>query len=765
MPLSSERPAPLAARVALPTISTEPTLPPLDSADASVAAENQAAIEADPSLGMTEAEQPAEVEEPEFPDTQAGTALAEDKPASRDLAAEVWCEPVVLRKHLEGLASAPATSAWAHEVDVQLQQLRTAMGVQSDEAIAIVDRLAELCHQAGQLAKQLGEQPLASELRRARHALARRGEIWRQVLVVGGPRVVAGRRSEPDPAQLDRCLTEVDGLITRLKGAEGWRSYLELDALRAMGDRPTETSPLLAAEVLRRMTRVPMTPVQQRIAASGPMVRLAEQLRYWAGEPVEVRRLLESVERYEENRLATDAHTIAADCVHLTCSPIAEERVLGGLVEEYYRNANLRLVVSVDLVNRLVPDREPAMETVNDRVLGKPVRGKSMTTTEVAFRFIPDATRLRAALEIRGLVAAETSSYSGPAMFFNSSWSNFLASKEIEVGSQGLTLQPAQVQVQNETRLRSVYTDFDVIPLVGSVAQEIARSQAEEKQPEIRRELEWKVSNRVKQQIDEEADARLGKASQRLKDRLFDPLAAMALGPTLVSAETTEQRISMRLRLATPTQLGGHTPRPRAPGNSLASLQIHESALANLIEQLGFDGQTLTVVQLRERIAARLNRPEMLQNQGDHDDVTICFAKENAVQIRYQDGQVAITLQVAWLHEPQTDERWEDFQVQTFYRPRINGRHAEFAREGVIYLDGDGLSMRSQIALRGIFSKTFSKQRPVVLTPDTMLEDPRIAGLSVSQVVIDDGWLSIAFGPEGSAADPMVARLPETDEE
>lgn len=694
--------------------------------------------------------------------------IRESKPKlpAEELAAAVWCEPVGLLEYLKAVSAEARTAAWAQAVQAQLEQLRMAMGLHSDDALAIVHRLGELRCEAETLATGLGQDPLASRLRRVQHALDRRIAIWTRVISMGGADTVAGRASEPDREELVGCLEEVDSLIGNLPGAEGWREYLELGTLRALGSAGSKIpSQLVAAEVLRRLTRVPMTAQQQRIASSGPMVRLADQMRNWAGEPVEVRHLLETVERYEQVHLASDARSLAANCIQLVSSPVVQDRVLGELLEAYYRNANFRLTFTADLVNRLVPKREPALEEVNDRVLGKPVYGQSMTTTETAFRFIPDASRLRAELVIRGLVSSETSSYSGPATFFNSSWSEFSARKGLELGLQGITLWPAEVEVQNDTRLRSVYTDFDVIPLLGTVAQEIARSQAEGKQPEVRRELEWKVSNRVKQQIDGEADARLSKASERLKDGLFGPLREMGLGPTLVSAETTESRMTMRLCLASPEQLGAHTPRPRMLGNSLASMQIHESALANVVEQLGLNGQTLTIAELRQRLASRLQRPEMLKNKDEHDDVSLRFAPQNAVTVRCQDGQMVITVAVACLREPQSGEQWENFQVRTCYQPHINGRRAEFAREGVIYLIGDGLNMRSQIALRGIFSKAFSKKRPLVLTPEAILGDPRLAGLGVSQIRMEDGWVSIALGPQSSSNDPMVARLPGINEE
>ena len=66
----------------------------------------------------------------------------------------------------------------------------------------------------------------------------------------------------------------------------------------------------------------------------------------------------------------------------------------------------------------------------------------------------------------------------------------------------------------------------------------------------------------------------------------------------MIAAQTTVDRAIMRLRLAGDEQVGSHTPRPQAPADSLASVQIHESVLRNVVERLNLDGRTFTLPQL-----------------------------------------------------------------------------------------------------------------------------------------------------------------------
>jgi len=210
--------------------------------------------------------------------------------------------------------------------------------------------------------------------------------------------------------------------------------------------------------------------------------------------------------------------------------------------------------------------------------------------------------------------------------------------------------------------------------------------------------------------------------------------------------------------VATGQQLAASTPRPQAPADSLISMQLHESTLNNMLGQLGLDGQTMTVAELRKRIADRFNRPELLNTRGDNDDAVIHFADQDAARVECRDGQAVMILTIASLR--QSPHVWKDFQVRAFYRPSINGRQAELVRDGVVHLLGDRLDTGAQLALRGVFSKAFSSKQGLNVTPEVFLKDPRLAQFGATQFVIDDGWIGLAFGPLHAAVSPVVAAQP-----
>ncbi len=496
------------------------------------------------------------------------------------------------------------------------------------------------------------------------------------MVALGGPSLKT--ESVPlDPREISKHVTKVAESLGDSEAGRRWRQHLDLDRLKQLAANPTddgaESRRDTALKVLQRINRARATGPQWSFLNGGVYLELESQLRRWVLGPADLAATLRHIELFERSGLLSDGQALADDCLRLADSPLASYQKLAQRMEVHYRNANVRMVVTESLMNRLMPARQPQYQYVNEEMMGYPVRGQSVTTSNVQAKMIPDPSRLRTAPAISGLVSALTTTEAGSATFYNNSQSTYSAWKEAELTMKGIQMQPAAVAVDNEIELRGVDTPVDGIPLVGRIVRGIATGQAEQSRPAMSEEVKNRVAARAKQQIDEETNARLSKVSRRLDEKLLHPLASLSLGPSLISAETTPVRMTMRLRVATGEQLAASTPRPQAPADSLISMQLHELTLNNMLGQLDLDGQTMSVAELRKRIADRFNRPEVLKSQGDNEDAIIHFADQNAARVECRDGQAAIILTIASLRKP--PHVWKDFQVRAF-----TGRRSTAAR-------------------------------------------------------------------------------------
>ncbi len=277
------------------------------------------------------------------------------------------------------------------------------------------------------------------------------------------------------------------------------------------------------------------------------------------------------------------------------------------------------------------------------------MRGESLMASEVTVRMLPDPHHVRLALEVNGQVASLTRSTSGPATFFSDSESTYIARKPIEISLRGINAGPTEVAVDNKSQLKGIHTDFDGFPIVGHFARNMAHQQHDEKMPAAEAEVRGKIAAKARDRVDRETTDQIAAAAKRLHDEVLGPMDSLVLDPMMVAAETTDKRFSMRIRLAGPDQLGGHTPRPQAPSDSLASVQIHESMLNNMLERLELNGQTFDLAGLGRRISERFHRFQPKPVDPDQEDVKITFAAKDAVRVRCNDGRLEITLAIARL--------------------------------------------------------------------------------------------------------------------
>ncbi len=306
-----------------------------------------------------------------------------------------WREPETLLESLNGLAASGPASTWAAEVVRQIRALGPAVAGGSDESTVILERLADLNRQAPQLADRISDKLLARKLRKTNFALGRRIDVWQEVVRLGVPQVIDTTTTMANPERLAMCLAKVDWLTRDSAEGQAWREYLLVDALKESSRRQPSaqdrTTQQLAQRVLERLTQTPLTPYQQKFVSSGPVAVLREELRRWAAEPIGATALLRDIETYERSGLPSDARRLALDFQHLAVSPIEGRRRLAERVDWHYRNANCRIAVTEELLNKLIPARNLEYAPVDDTVLGRPVRGESLMATEVAVRMLPES--------------------------------------------------------------------------------------------------------------------------------------------------------------------------------------------------------------------------------------------------------------------------------------------------------------------------------------------------------------------------------------
>ena len=688
-----------------------------------------------------------------------GAASSEGPPAEPSgepaVASSAWPKPQALLAQLEVLTHSATSVEWARQTSELVEDLCRHGSDDVRTSVEILRKLRKLAALAPHAPK---DPQLDTLIARAEYSLTRRLDLWESALKL--ERLSLPATTPQSPAELIASLAKLESMTRKGMAGAAWRDYLQLDNLRRLTiEGATEAERRAAARVvLDRMASSSLSREQRRFLDDKAVVALYNGLRVWAAEPVSAARLLAHIEEFERTGLPSAARLLAQDYRGLAWSAPAEAEQASQQIDMHYRNANARVSMNAALANRLMPQPEKMVSEVNDRVVNVPVFGTSTTFAKMSVRFIPDPERIRIGIEAEGRVDSSTVSISGPATFRNQGRSTFIVRKLMVLGPYGLTVWPAVAEADNDFNyLVSLETDFDGRPLVGSLVRNIARSQHDEARDVARMEVEQKVAWKARKQLDAEMQPHLTKLSENVENKQVAALKRLGMELVPVEMSTTADRIVGRARLGSPEQLGAHTPRPRAPSDSWLSVQIHQSALNNGLEQLKLDGRTFELAELFAWIGKRLNRPNFGKTDDLPENVRIKFADKDAVRLRADGDRVEVKLAIAEL--TQGKNKWRNFTVRTMYRPQPRQLDPEFVRDDTIFLESDTKAFLKHRPLAiAIFSKVFSTNRAISLMDQKIANDPRLQDLSITQLVIEDGWIAIAYSPRRTAASSHAPR-------
>lgn len=683
----------------------------------------------------------------------AKRSKVEETPVSNS----VWPQPKSLLDSLQGLISAGIMPEWAHAVLAEVRQLDGLTRFDDPAAKEILNRVKDLSDMASEVSQRLPTAAERGQMMRCAYGISRRLAVWNALHELATRGQIAEEWSLTVSRELELTQQAAAGYLARVQHSQAWRQYVCLDKARGLlGGMSAPTAPQrdLARLILTRLDTSYLNDSQAEFLKHPIFQNWAVALRKYAREGIEPTELLIMVERYEQTLSAKDAKGVAHGFQVLRWSTNEAEMRLAQPLNDHYRNANVRVAISASLINRVLPDEHATVENVDDVIHSARVSGHSQTSSRLRVFLVPDRWQWRLGLEAKGDVAAQTESRKGPATFFQDAWSNFNARKHVTVDKRGVRTERAEARARSSSDLRGFETDYDDIPVFNRLARSIANRQYQEQSQAATAEVEEKVASIASQRLDEEVHKRLSDAEGEFQKRWLSPLRRIGLDPTPIDFETTEQRLIVRYRIAGMHQLAAHTPRPQAPANSWLSIQLHESVLNNTFDQLGLGGRKIAIEDLYRELAAKFDRPVPMFPDDLPEGVTITLAPQEGIRVRCDNGHLTLTLRIAELAQGKSS-RWKNFEVRATYVPTTDQRDANLVRDGIIELGGERRGLGNQVALRGIFAKVLSKNRPLKLINHSLAKQPQLADLEVNQFVINDGWMGIAMAPK-----PNTARIP-----
>ncbi|MEE3372988.1 MAG: hypothetical protein VX346_26885 [Planctomycetota bacterium] len=689
--------------------------------------------------------------EPEITsDATKAPALARARSRRSNRWKDSWPDPAALLHQLRCIQDPPLAADWAEQIVAQIRAVAVKLPDPDESIWQGLDQLSALVVRGASLAETLDDAATRRALLSVGYAVVRRIAIWRAYREILEQEYHVATIRSGERENVARWISQVDEHLASVEHPEQWRAYLLLDIadkLTRSGSHATlEQQRSLAESMLRRLASPKLSQRQREFFSTTPFSQLTRSLQQWVAEPVDYAQLLGDLESYESRDRRLVARRVAQQYNLLRWSPSAPLRRFGEQVNLHYRNANLRVTVSESFLNRMLPALKSVEMPIDECVMGARVEGSSLARTNLAIRLIKAPWSWRLRLEAQGEVESQTKTTTWPAQLVNRGHATFRAQKMLLMDSVGTFPDASRAAAISESELTDLQTSFDVIPVVRSLVRGMVLREYEKAQPLAEQTMESRVSRTVEAQLDREVAETLDISKQKISDRVLDPLDRLGLEPRIVHLQTTEHQLVGRYRLASDRQLGSYTPRPREPKESEFSVQFHESAVNNALEQIQFDGREMELRQWLVYLLDIFGQKEDVLPQDIPENVKVRFAADEAVRVNLEEGRVELSLRFAEVSDRRN--RWRNFGVTVWYRPQVEGLSLKLVRDGYISVAG----RRRKLALRAIFAKVFSKARPLTLLNLQEMQESGLQGLHFTQCVVRDGWFGAAVGPEKRVA-------------
>ncbi len=683
-----------------------------------------------------------------------------------------WPAPVKLLDQLDQLKGTPA-ERWAagtlellHDLSrVSVSTLATQ--AEAQDASEKVARLARQSQAVLQVVDSLqrtrasgqssASADLVNRLYQIRYCINRRITVWNAMLEVASRPTRASQRS---PFSLAN-----HGRIRFQSLDDQWSDYLFLDDLKREFNSLSPSSDRQKSVARRTLARIyspVLKPEQKQFLDQSFDPQLISLLKQSASDPVNVQDFLRRMEQHEQHPTGATEFRLNNLYQDLVWSEDARDQNAAQAIQLHYRNANVRLSVSGDLLNRLIPEMPSKRERVSDQMLGAAVSGQSYISNRLHVELIPDPNQVQLRLQTVGTVRSNTVARRDGFAIQNQGLARFQVFQRLAFGRDGIdsSEQPVAYSTADQ-QVVGMRSKLDGVPLFGRLARKIASQKIQDEAPKTRKLVRSKVEREASERMQEQVEIQLQQMSESLYDNVLQPLLALDLEPEPVQMSTTEDEVVMRYRIAGRDQMAASTARPAAVAGSLCNCQMHESLLNNAIMRLGLNGQQFTAQELQQHFQKLLgNQPtEVTDPKEAPPEAQFEFAPLDPVRIRLNDQKLAVELNLASMQIGE-GKKWKRISVKTSYVPRVeNGTIVLEQSDEGIRLKGKRLRFRDQVALRTVFEVMFKSEYRVNALP-VKFQQKVGSELSITQLVLSDGWVGISIddAKQSAAAQEATAQ-------
>lgn len=675
--------------------------------------------------------------------------------------------PAASPADLEGtLASFPENwTPWATAVQGELNQLYTEPGTvaQQRETLAKLRRRLATCNQYLADSRYRSLNNLLTSLR---GGLKRRLDVAEAVLgTLDLPASAWQARQTQTARDVTNAAVNLSNNLNNVSTGAGWKTYLKLpELLQATNSRDAARITSAAAATQQQLANAPTDEVTRQFVARPDFAALRSALANHAGAAAggaegqpQLRQvasdLLNALERHAEEPSSEASGAVRNAYSRLAAvTPDGGARISEALRSNHF-NHNVRLFAPEAFLNRFISETRQDTSGINEQVDEARVSGAQTTFTTVGVDVQPSANSALLTLVVNGNVAANTLASTDQAQVSINGTARFNAQKSLYFDGERFAFGPTLVGANANNQITNIDTKYDGLPLIGRIAQNKAWQVAESRQAEGEAMVVNRIRSMVASQLDGQINREFGPSGElpgRL-NTLINALRRKDLFPSALQWSSTNTDVRMSGRVMGAGEVGGTEPDLSQVNPRGVTLMLHQSAVNNGLDRLGFAGQTLSDDELLKKLQGHLSdllgKPVDLasskpkKTSDENAARMLSFAAQDPVRVSFIDDTIELTIRAGLKQEGK-----EEIPPHLIRVPLT----AKAVNEGILLTPGN-VSVEtidkqdSQAVRAGIIKKKIEEAIPEQLLKRSLVvqRGNRLMTLAVTRLRSIDGWLTV----------------------
>jgi hypothetical protein len=650
-------------------------------------------------------------------------------------------------------------------VQAELNQLYTESGTvaQQRETLAKLRRRLATCNQ---YLADPRYRSLNNLLTTLRGGLKRRLDVAEAVLgTMDLPATAWQSRQAQTARDVTNAAVSLSNNLNSVSTGAGWKTYLKLsDLLTALNTRDGAKINAAAAETQTLLANAPTDEVTQKFVARPDFVALRNALANHAGAVAggaegqpQLRQvatdLLNAIERHEEEPSSEAGKAVRNAYARLAAvTPDGGARIVDALRSNYF-NHNIRLFAPESFLNRFISETRRDSSGINEQVEEAQVSGAQTTYTTVGVDVQPSANSALMTLVVNGNVASNTLASTDQAQVSIYGTARFNAQKSLYFDGERFAFGQTMVGAQANNQITNIDTKYDGIPIIRRIAQnkawEVAGSRQAEGEAMVVNRIRGMVASQLDGQINQEFGP-TGEVPTRL-NTLISALRRKDLFPSPLQWSSTNTDVRMSGRVMGAAELGGTEPDLTQVNPRGVTLMVHQSAVNNGLDRLGFAGQTLSddelVKKLQGHLSDLLGKPVDLMSgkpkkaSDENAARMLAFDGQDPVRVAFIDDTIELTIRAGLKQEGR-----EEIPPHLIRVPLT----VKAVNEGILLTPGN-VSVEtidkqdSQAVRAGVIKKKIEEAIPEQLLKRSisMQRGNRMMTLAVTRLRAVDGWLTV----------------------